>query len=258
MTPIPITPGRLGSTSTTARTTWLPYTYSPQTTGAPANGQLRLDDVGLLALTIRISLRTADGFDAFYVLNDLPVGTSLFIQDKNDHTAALLFHTTGAPTVIDDYVEVAIEGDSGSNLANNQSAMLVIQTPEGDAPTPTPQPAPEPAPPPVADLGPDLVTVPEAATYLRVVLSTAQPDITADLTRLVGFASNAIRDYLKDRNDPAWTDTTAPPRVRDAVLLFVGNRWEHKGDDGAPNDTDAAVWDAIDRVLKRSRDPAYA
>jgi hypothetical protein len=116
----------------------------------------------------------------------------------------------------------------------------------------------DPVPPAVADLGPDLVTVAEAATYLRVVLSTAQPDVTDDLTRIVGAASDDIRDYLKGRNDPTWDATTAPKRIRDAVFLLIANRWENKGDDGAPNDKDAACWDAIDRVLKRSRDPAYA
>jgi hypothetical protein len=41
-------------------------------------------------------------------------------------------------------------------------------------------------------------------------------------------------------------------------MLYLSNIWEHRGDDGAPADADAACWNAIARLLMRSRDPSMA
>jgi hypothetical protein len=53
----------------------------------------------------------------------------------------------------------------------------------------------------------------------------------------------------------AWTPDTAPGQVQSATLLMLGHLYEHRGDDP---DTDDKLWAAIDRLLMRSRDPAYA
>ena len=52
-----------------------------------------------------------------------------------------------------------------------------------------------------------------------------------------------------------WTAQTAPLRVRAATLLMLTHLFEHRGDDMKADD---AVWKAIERLLARSRHPAFA
>ena len=53
----------------------------------------------------------------------------------------------------------------------------------------------------------------------------------------------------------AWSDLTAPGQVQAAVLLMLTHLYERRGDDMK---TDEDVWQAIGRLLMRSRDPAFA
>ena len=111
-----------------------------------------------------------------------------------------------------------------------------------------------PAPPDVAPL------VDEAAAIVHLRLGTPlSPELQSDLTAKLTQATNAIIDYLKPINvDPTWTPTTTPVIVQTAILLYLTNLWEHRGDDGAPTDADAGCWNAIERLLRRRRDPALA
>lgn len=52
-----------------------------------------------------------------------------------------------------------------------------------------------------------------------------------------------------------WTEDTVPGNVQSAVLLMLSHLYEHRGDD---QKTDEALWQAIERLLMRSRDPAFA
>jgi hypothetical protein len=52
-----------------------------------------------------------------------------------------------------------------------------------------------------------------------------------------------------------WSDETAPEPVRTAVLLMVAHLYENRGDDMKADD---ALWACIERLLMRSRDPAFA
>jgi hypothetical protein len=53
----------------------------------------------------------------------------------------------------------------------------------------------------------------------------------------------------------SWTYVTVPVHVQAAVLLMLTHLYEHRGDD---QKADADVWLAIERLLIRSRDPAFA
>lgn len=102
---------------------------------------------------------------------------------------------------------------------------------------------------------PVLVTLETAKVHLRV--DDALHD--ADIDQKRKAASATIRDYLKDRNDPAWTDLTVPPWVQASVLLLLTHFYEHRGDEfGSAQDNDDRVWAAIARLCQRSRDPALA
>ena len=103
-----------------------------------------------------------------------------------------------------------------------------------------------------------LVPTDAAITHLRLATPLSS-EAQADLDLKLGHASAAMVDYLKDRADPTWDETTTPLIVQAAILLYLTNLWEHRGDDGASsNDADAACWAAIERLLRRSRDPALA
>lgn len=110
---------------------------------------------------------------------------------------------------------------------------------------------------PPADVAP---LVDESAAIVHLRLGTPlSPELQSDLTAKLTQATNAIVDYLKPINvDPTWTTTTTPAIVQMAILLCLTNLWEHRGDDGAPTDADAACWNAIERLLRRRRDPALA
>jgi hypothetical protein len=105
--------------------------------------------------------------------------------------------------------------------------------------------------------GAPLVDPATAAINLKLA-TPLPPDWATDLTRQIQAASDAIRNYLKSGNDPTWDATSVPPIVAAAVLVYLTNTWTHRGDDGAPSDSDAAAWMTIERLLKQQRDPAVA
>jgi hypothetical protein len=55
---------------------------------------------------------------------------------------------------------------------------------------------------------------------------------------------------------PAWTELTAPVHVQAATLVMLSHLYEHRGDD--MEKVDEALWEAMGRLLARSRDPALA
>jgi hypothetical protein len=54
---------------------------------------------------------------------------------------------------------------------------------------------------------------------------------------------------------PSWTDLTVPGPVQAATLLLLSHLYEHRGED---QKTDADLWMALERLLIRFRDPAFA
>jgi hypothetical protein len=103
-----------------------------------------------------------------------------------------------------------------------------------------------------------LVSLPDAKEHVKVRDTTHD----AEIGRFVLAAQNAILDFLKRGADPTWTEATLPLHVRAAVLFLLTHMWKHRGDDMSPTESggtpDAAVWESIDRILARSRDPALA
>lgn len=58
----------------------------------------------------------------------------------------------------------------------------------------------------------------------------------------------------------AWTEVTVPAPVQAATLLMLGHIFGHRGDDAGSSfrPPSASVWDAVERLLVRFRDPALA
>jgi len=101
---------------------------------------------------------------------------------------------------------------------------------------------------------PELVTFDEAKRHLRITDNDHDEDIEA--TR--EHANDLVFGYLKDRADAAWTATTVPSEIKRAVLVLVAYYYEHRGDDLPNAELDAAVWAAVENIVKRRRDPALA
>ena len=102
-----------------------------------------------------------------------------------------------------------------------------------------------------------LVSADQATVHLRLgtPLST---ELETDLTNKLQQANDAILDYLGPQINPLWDTTSVPSIVQAAILLYLTNLWEHRGDDGAPSDADNACWMAIERLLRRLRTTAIA
>jgi hypothetical protein len=84
--------------------------------------------------------------------------------------------------------------------------------------------------------------------------------VTVTSTTAFTFAVAATADTpatgpIAIRAEETWTSANAPGHVQAAVLLMLGHLFEHRGDDP---ETDGDLWLAIERLLIRSRDPAYA
>jgi len=54
---------------------------------------------------------------------------------------------------------------------------------------------------------------------------------------------------------PSWTDATVPAHIQAATLLVLTHLYERRGDDMSSDDV---LWQAVGRLLMRSRDPALA
>jgi hypothetical protein len=168
------------------------------------------------------------------------------------------FRQTGAPVDKITYIEVPVAyvTASGVAFANTQEVVIAVVTPAPAEP-PTPDDDGVLAFPRV-EMRTPLITLVDAKDHLKV-----RDDYhDAEIGRFVLGAQNAILDYLKRGADPAWTEATLPLHVRAAVLYLLTHHWKHRGDDMSPTESggtpDADVWDSIDRILARSRDPALA
>ncbi len=69
-----------------------------------------------------------------------------------------------------------------------------------------------------------------------------------------GSPASPATGYVGVKASQAWTAQTVPADVQHAVLLLLGHLYEHRGDDVS----DAAVWEAIGRLLSSYRMPGLA
>lgn len=84
----------------------------------------------------------------------------------------------------------------------------------------------------------------------RVVTVTGPTTFTVPVAVTVGQTAAA-----GTVGGPAWTDATVPQPVFAATLVMLAHLYEHRGDDMS---ADEKLWQAIDRLLYRQRDPAVA
>lgn len=96
-----------------------------------------------------------------------------------------------------------------------------------------------------------LVSAAEARLHLRIDVEPESPagpvDLLLDMKILQ--ASEIVTDYIKTPEHD-WTEYTAPPLIKAAVLLVLGVIYDH------PTDDPLTV--GVKNILHRYRDPALA
>jgi uncharacterized phiE125 gp8 family phage protein len=116
----------------------VPFDYSAALTEPPTSNQVRLDAAFPYTGATKVWVRniTTDGTDVHLVLLAIAVGSTIYLQDKNDHTLFAMLDTTGAPVDKVDYVELPVQWlGNGGALLNNQAVVFAAV-----APTVTPVP----------------------------------------------------------------------------------------------------------------------
>jgi len=108
-----------------------PYDFSDQIVAPPTSSQVRINAAAPYSAATKIWVRLIanDGRDVYYGLMGTDVGTTVRIQDKNDHTIAATFTVTGPPVDQTTYVEwpVVWVATSGAALFNNQAVLVIKQ-----------------------------------------------------------------------------------------------------------------------------------
>jgi hypothetical protein len=95
-----------------------------------------------------------------------------------------------------------------------------------------------------------LVTTDEARRHLHLTESNMEDaDVAADVADKMLQATDVVIDFIK-RPDHEWTDETAPPVIKAAILTMLGRLFEDREDAGIPENVKDMLW--------RYRDPALA
>jgi hypothetical protein len=119
----------------------LSYDFSAALTAPPTSNQVRFDAAYPYTAVQAVWCRpvTTDGIDVTNALLAILPGSTVYVQDKNDHTAYVLFVTTGPAVEHLTYVELPVTWTSNGPtvLGNNQAIEVVTQPPAAAAAPPT-------------------------------------------------------------------------------------------------------------------------
>jgi hypothetical protein len=96
-----------------------------------------------------------------------------------------------------------------------------------------------------------LVSLGQAKDHLRIEHDYSDADIVDKMEQ----ASAIVVDFLTTQADPTWDELTVPKPVQTAILWVLAHLWAHRGDEVGKDDE---LWAALNRLLARFRDPAYA
>lgn len=188
------------------------YSFSALQVAPPGTNQIRFD-AGYpytAVTTVWMAIVSADGQDVYRGLLIVPTGSTLLVQDKNDHTQYAIFTTTGAPVDHTTYVEFPVVHQAhGSSIGGGQ--LVLVQN--------TGAPA-----------GAASLTTQQKTRAITVVFGTGSAVITAGLKTYVSCpytgTITAARLLAVDASVTSgsividvWKDTYAafPPTVGDTI-----------------------------------------
>jgi hypothetical protein len=108
------------------------YTYASNTSAPPASGQLRMDSTDRTSVT-RLWFHdvTAEGVDVSAMWAVLAAGTvdDFYIQDKDDSTKWVRYHSLADPVDMGTYTEcqVSFVNDGGIALSHQQVGVVITE-----------------------------------------------------------------------------------------------------------------------------------
>jgi len=118
------------------------YRFSTGTVPPPASGYVQLNNLTVSAATAIVAHHmTNANNDATIALNAITVGSTVYLQDKNDATRFAKYSVTAAPTDQGTYTNIPVSwvaSGTGAALVNNESiflgiAMMGLTGPQGPA-----------------------------------------------------------------------------------------------------------------------------
>jgi len=235
---------------------WFEFTFSTAIIEPPTSSQVRLNATNAWDATkVWVRLVTNDGIDAYYFLKSIGIDTTVFLQDKNDHTQAVEYVTTAGAVDKTTYIElpVGLQDPLGTPPFSNNQAVILVVSPA--------VPASGPSTP-----GAQLVTLEQAKAHLYQAWAAGDPR-DSDLQRKLDAAEAAILDYCNTTDawrsvTATWTSGNVPRQVQAAILLVTGELWRFRGDDAAPDtphrDPLTDFSPQVCGLLRRTRDPVLA
>jgi len=114
-------------TQLTVRSGVFNYTYNNSTAEPPANGQIRADVThpftGARKLWVRFV--SADGQDLYWGLMLIAVGSTLLLQDKDEHMRYVRFTLMGEPIDKGLYAELPVAWQANGSLINTAQQVFL-------------------------------------------------------------------------------------------------------------------------------------
>jgi uncharacterized phiE125 gp8 family phage protein len=106
----------------------LEYNFSATTTAPPTTSQVRLNAAFPYSTVTKfwLSLITTDTRDVYVLLLKMPLGATLYLQDKNDHTRFVRCHLAGTPIDQTTFVEWPVVWESSGGVAFGANQVLEL------------------------------------------------------------------------------------------------------------------------------------
>jgi hypothetical protein len=109
---------------------FLTLSYNNTAVEPPAGNQIRFNNANFTQATKAwIANTTVDGVDQYYAVRHVPFGGTLLLQNKTDHTGAVLFGILAPPIDKGAYVEVPVVYQQGITTLNSQQAIIAVFNP---------------------------------------------------------------------------------------------------------------------------------
>src|SRR5262245_17678735 len=184
------------------------FQFSTLTTAPPTGSQIRLNNASMALVTLMwVRDTTTPGEDVFQFLARLPVGSSLYLQDYNDHSLYAAFRSTGNGVDRGGYVELPVSYVATGSPLVGQKILLAVFGPQEATP----------APPYVSHA---YATVAELKPKVLQGGQTADTYQTAEMQRCLDSASAEIDWWVPVNADyPAPDPTTLEGQLIKQVCL---------------------------------------
>lgn len=117
----------MAGTELTVRSGVFNYTYNNAIVEPPAAGQVRVNATYPFGAASKIWLRfvSADGQDLYWGIMVVATGSTLLVQDKDDHTLYVRFTTTGEPIDKGLYAEIPVTRQAFGGAINTAQQIFV-------------------------------------------------------------------------------------------------------------------------------------